>query len=805
MRWSPRRPPARRILVVSLVITGASCHDAMRSVAPPNDTLQVSLSRRPGSLAAATAVTPTIYPTDGSYGWSFDGSTDVARSGAFTAADLATPFLTASGSSSGWLWAAGQGPGQINAVDRVYPVSSSSVGPSFYYVLPSTQKKLFVRFLYQQSNPFNSDGTTSNLDSLALVRFGDQNDAQILTAGALPAGLLAGTWNGGWTRQPTRAATFNLDSALGRWTCYEVMVDLSVRRSAHATIWMNDTLVLDNTITGRSVPSSRTAVHTLRFDGAINSMRSSSTAWFTSIGVSSQRMGCPPSNSPPPPPPPPSAASRLSLSTQPPSSAQSGVVFTQQPVVQLVDSAGNAVSQSGVTVTTTIASGGGTLGGTASRATDSTGKAVFSDLSITGTVGTHTLGFSSGSLTSAVSNAINLTPGPATHLAITTQPSATAQSGTPFPQQPVVQLLDGASNSVSQSGVSVTAAVASGGGTLSGTTTISTGTNGAATFTDLAITGSGAQTLQFTSAGLTGATSASVTVSATSGGGGGTVLFQENFEDTNFGSRGWYDLPSGGITSLSTAQHISGSTHSLQMSWTQGGTSPSPSTAARHQFTPTNSVYIRYWVLHSSNWVGSGQTYHPHLFYFMTTEDDAYVGPAWNHLTGYIEDNFASDGGHAVINAQDAQNIDVNHINQDLTSTTENRAVSGCNGNPDSAPEITCYSDGTNWFNGKTWRSSQVVFSNTSGTANYKGTWHKVEAYLQLNSIVNGVGQLDGVAQYWVDGVLVIDQHNLQFRTGAHPNMQFNQLLLGPYMDSSPVAQTLWIDDMVVMTAPPSP
>jgi hypothetical protein len=298
-------------------------------------------------------------------------------------------------------------------------------------------------------------------------------------------------------------------------------------------------------------------------------------------------------------------------------------------------------------------------------------------------------------------------------------------------------------------------------------------------------------------------TSAAITVSASTG--GGTVLISENFEDTNFGARGWYDLPGSGITSLSATDHITGSAHSLQVNWTQGGVSPSPSTAARHQFTPTTTVYLRYWVKHSTNWVGSGQTYHPHEFHFLTTEDDQYVSPAWNHLTMYMEENVASDGGHAVLETQDAQNIDVTRVNQDLTNVTESRAISGCNGNPDNTSEITCYTDGTYWYNGKTWRSSQAVFVNAAGP-NYKGDWHKVEVYFQLNSIVNGIGQRDGVAQYWVDGVLVIDRHDLMFRTGAHPTMKFNQLLMAPYIgDGSPVAQNLWFDDLVVMTAPPGP
>ncbi|HKW46197.1 MAG TPA: hypothetical protein VJN70_02075, partial [Gemmatimonadaceae bacterium] len=347
---------------------------------------------------------------------------------------------------------------------------------------------------------------------------------------------------------------------------------------------------------------------------------------------------------------------------------------------------------------------------------------------------------------------------PSMKLALTTEPSLTAVSGQVLARQPVIQLQDANSAAVSQAGVVVTAAIASGGGTLSGTTTATTSASGAATFSNLAITGSGAQTLQFTAPSLTGATSTAVTVSAASG--GGTVLFQENFEDTNFGARGWYDLPGSGITSLSSTDHIAGSTQSLQMNFAQGATNPSPSTGARHLFTPSDGVYLRYWVKHSSNWAGPGQ----HQFYFVTTEEDQYVGPAWTHLTAYVDEQFPSDGVHLVLGAQDGQNIDVSRLNQDLTTVTETRAISGCNGNPDiGTVNISCYQNAGVWSNLKEWKSPQAVFVNTAGTK-YFGDWHKVEAYFHLNSIVNGIGQRDGVAQLWVDGQLIIDLHQLMFR-----------------------------------------
>ena len=58
----------------------------------------------------------------------------------------------------------------------------------------------------------------------------------------------------------------------------------------------------------------------------------------------------------------------------------------------------------------------------------------------------------------------------------------------------------------------------------------------------------------------------------------------------------------------------------------------------------------------------------------------------------------------------------------------------------------------------------------------------------QLNTIQGGKGMADGVAQYWRDGQLMIDHHDIIFRTGAHPTMQFNQFIIAPYIgNGSPV------------------
>ncbi len=211
----------------------------------------------------------------------------------------------------------------------------------------------------------------------------------------------------------------------------------------------------------------------------------------------------------------PGPAAQLAITTQPSTTAQSGVVLPQQPVIQLRDASGNSVPQSGVGVTTQLVLGSGTLGGTTTLATNVSGAAVFTNLSITGTAGQRTLGFSATGLAGATSGPIDLTAGPAASLSITTQPSASVQSGIAFPQQPVLQLRDGAGNAVSQASVVVTAALATGSPTLGGTLTASTNASGVATFANLAITGTiGARTLAFSATGLTGATSGTVTVTA---------------------------------------------------------------------------------------------------------------------------------------------------------------------------------------------------------------------------------------------------------------------------------------------------
>ena len=278
---------------------------------------------------------------------------------------------------------------------------------------------------------------------------------------------------------------------------------------------------------------------------------------------------------------------------------------------------------------------------------------------------------------------------------------------------------------------------------------------------------------------------------------GGTLLFAEDFENANLASRGWYDNT--GVL-LSTTEHVPGSTASAQYHWLSGSTTPTTGNAQRHKFTPTNSVYISYWVKYSTNYVGSGQAYHPHEFYIMSTLDGDYDGPSNAYMTLYVEQNY-QNGGKPIMAMQDNKSINTTNgpLPNNLVGVTENRSTAGCNGVVESNLSVVACYNAPPWYNNKQ-LIGPVVFQPSPGTG-YKSNWNLVEAYFQLNTISNGVGRADGVMQYWFNGTLIIDRHDILFRTGARPNLQFSQLLIAPYIgDGSPVDQSMWVDNLRIGT-----
>jgi len=273
-----------------------------------------------------------------------------------------------------------------------------------------------------------------------------------------------------------------------------------------------------------------------------------------------------------------------------------------------------------------------------------------------------------------------------------------------------------------------------------------------------------------------------------------TVFFQESFDDNEVANRGWYDNTN---ISITTTEHISNSAGSAEFKFLKGAKTPTQGGGMRRLFTPSDEVFLSYWVKYSSNWVGSQKPYHPHEFSFVTTENDKWVGPAYTHLTTYIEQN----GGTPLLAIQDGDNVDETAIGKELRYITENRAVSGCNGTSDSYPPGDCYLNGSLHWNGKVWKAAQVFFTDSPGEF-YKNDWHFVEAYFKLNSIVDGKEIPDGIIRYWFDGKLIIDAPEASLRTGQFADMKFNQLLIAPYIgDGSPIEQTMWVDELTVASS----
>jgi len=266
-----------------------------------------------------------------------------------------------------------------------------------------------------------------------------------------------------------------------------------------------------------------------------------------------------------------------------------------------------------------------------------------------------------------------------------------------------------------------------------------------------------------------------------------SVFFQEGFETPDLSARGWYDS----TRPLLSSEHAGSGGSSIEYRFAAGATKPTAGSPLRRKFPPSESIYFSCSVKYSGNWVGSQKPYHPHQFHVLTTLDDDWAGLSFTHLTAYVEEN----GGTPLLAIQDGKNVDQSQIGKNLTATTERRSVAGCNGSSDGYPD-NCYRAAEGYVNEKKWRAPSKYFGDSR--------WHFVEAYFKLNTVAGGKGVNDGIVQYWFDRQLVIDRHNVLLRTGANAAMRFNQFVLAPYIgDGSPVAQSMWIDDLTVAGSRP--
>src|SRR3989475_464581 len=167
----------------------------------------------------------------------------------------------------------------------------------------------------------------------------------------------------------------------------------------------------------------------------------------------------------------PGAATHLAFAQHPTNTA-AGASISPAVTAQVLDANNNVVTTgTGSTASIVIAIGtnpsGGTLGGTAT-VTASAGVATFSNLSIDKVGSGYTLAVSNTGLTGATSSTFNITPGTASKLVFSQQPTNTTAAQTITPAV-AVQVQDANGNLVTTSTASITVAIGTnpGGGTLS--------------------------------------------------------------------------------------------------------------------------------------------------------------------------------------------------------------------------------------------------------------------------------------------------------------------------------------------------
>jgi hypothetical protein len=142
--------------------------------------------------------------------------------------------------------------------------------------------------------------------------------------------------------------------------------------------------------------------------------------------------------------PPPA---RILLLQAPPATAQNGIPFAQHPVVGILDSDNQPVTQ--VDITVSIASGFGTLDGTTTVSTDAAGRATYGNLAIRGPTGPRTLRFSlSDPALEIVSAAVEVEAGTATQLVGNEPLAYQGTVNSPVSPAPSVLVRDEAGNPV---------------------------------------------------------------------------------------------------------------------------------------------------------------------------------------------------------------------------------------------------------------------------------------------------------------------------------------------------------------------
>ncbi|MBS0261305.1 MAG: hypothetical protein JSS02_05060 [Planctomycetes bacterium] len=209
-----------------------------------------------------------------------------------------------------------------------------------------------------------------------------------------------------------------------------------------------------------------------------------------------------------------SAATQLAFLQQPPATVTAGVALSPDLTVAVQDAFGNTISNDSSTVTLTLNSGAFANGSQTVTAMAINGIATFSGL-VLNTAGNYTLAASDGNLTGATSNQLTVSPAAASQLVFQSVPSSGIY-GIVLAPAVTAAALDAFGNLATGYASNVSIAVGAGpAGFTAGSTLTVAPVNGVATFSNLTLNTAGAYIFKVSSGALTTATSAAVTISAT--------------------------------------------------------------------------------------------------------------------------------------------------------------------------------------------------------------------------------------------------------------------------------------------------
>ena len=229
------------------------------------------------------------------------------------------------------------------------------------------------------------------------------------------------------------------------------------------------------------------------------------------------------------------------------------------------------------------------------------------------------------------------------------------------------------------------------------------------------------------------------------------ILLQEDYDDGNLASRGWYDISQWGTGQfISTSERRNGSA-SLEVRYQTGTTGP----WMRHQFPAQDRVYTRYYRKWAANWVWP-TSFGPHDTYLFAHYGQQYFPPTTTYLTVYTDSIYPGPPGWQF-----------GTVGLQTQASVQGRG---------------------------SWSPSSLAPPPPRFQLN---RWYCIETLATMNSPSASNGRL----QLWLDGVLTYDLSGVELRDSNNGTLQFHQFMFGPYFHGgSPQIQSTWIDALVVAT-----